>query len=712
MQTAFSLSIVIPTYQRGRTLLKTIAQLLQQDVSPSAIIIVDQTAYAEADPIFAQLSSLHVERKICLIQLATPSIPAAMNAGLMQCETDYVLFLDDDIEVGTDFVQRHLEGLVQAATDQGSPCPGQVGQVLQPGQLSMSRPVQLANENPQYGLHRDLGFPFNSDSPAWIGNCMAGNLCVHRISALDSGGFDEQFSGAAFRFETEFARRLIRSSNMDIHYWPAAKINHLQLPSGGTRAHANHLRSPSAVHTFGDYYYAARQGAGLERMGYWARRFCYSVISRFYLRNPWIIPRRLLAEFRGFLLAIRAARQPAKLIQSRELGQHGAPLRVAVLMSHPTQHFAPVYRALAQHADIQLKVFFLANNGIEEVVDPGFNQAVKWDIPLLDGYDYEFLEPTQTIREFGFASLDHAAVVPAINDYQPAVIWLHGYAQRANWRLWLSAGDARIVYTSDSNLADHRGLPRRILKYALVKTFLRGCDHFISIGDANSKYLTHYGVKDSNIVRSPFPIDMSYWQAAAENQSDESRAILRQELGIDSAACVFLFAGKLLPHKRPGDLLQALATPNCAHAVALIVGDGPERLKLERQAKSLGLLSRVRFVGFKNQSELPQYFALSDCLVFPSEVEPYGAIAAEVLPFGLPIIAADTIGAVGSVIKPNENGLVFPANNVEALADHMHRLLSDADLRDRLGDASRKLAPSQDAQYMASTIAKLCQEFQ
>ena len=65
--------------------------------------------------------------------------------------------------------------------------------------------------------------------------------------------------------------------------------------------------------------------------------------------------------------------------------------KLAIITSHPIQYYAPWFRYLAEEKDFSIKVFYLWNFGITEQVDVGFQQSLQWDIPLLEGYDYEFV---------------------------------------------------------------------------------------------------------------------------------------------------------------------------------------------------------------------------------------------------------------------------------------------------------------------------------
>ena len=66
--------------------------------------------------------------------------------------------------------------------------------------------------------------------------------------------------------------------------------------------------------------------------------------------------------------------------------------RLAVVISHPIQYYSPWFRHLADRDELKLKVFYLWDFGIKETTDEKFGTSFSWDIPLLDGYNFEFLK--------------------------------------------------------------------------------------------------------------------------------------------------------------------------------------------------------------------------------------------------------------------------------------------------------------------------------
>jgi GT2 family glycosyltransferase len=291
-------SVVIPSYRRGAIVASTIEALRSLVPAPDEIILVDQTEQHPKD-VEARLTALANAGVFDWRRLDRPSIPGAMNVGLSVAQGDIVLFLDDDIVPDLNLLRSHLSAHAVA----GSALVA--GMVLQPGQ----RPEALRSGE---------GFRFNSTDPANVNEFMGGNFSVQRELALRLGGFDENFVGAAYRFEAEFAHRYVKQYGL-ISYEPRAIIKHLAIPSGGTRAHGHHLRSLSPAHSVGAYYcFLVTRKSGWLIDLLW--RMIRSVRTRHHLRRPWWIPVTLVAEIRGLFWALSLLRQGQRLLPSLRQG--------------------------------------------------------------------------------------------------------------------------------------------------------------------------------------------------------------------------------------------------------------------------------------------------------------------------------------------------------------------------------------------------------
>ena len=136
----------------------------------------------------------------------------------------------------------------------------------------------------------------------------------------------------------------------------------------------------------------------------------------------------------------------------------------------------------------------------------------------------------------------------------------------------------------------------------------------------------------------------------------------------------------------------------------MIVGEGPQRHKLERLSKSLGLLDTVQFLG--ERKDVSRIFSLFDVFVLPSLWEglPYALIEAGAL--GLAVVASNIDGN-SEIIRDGETGVLVPPKDTDALAMSIIRLLSNEDTRNRLG---KNLKESILPKYALSRMVQQTQE--
>ncbi len=373
-------------------------------------------------------------------------------------------------------------------------------------------------------------------------------------------------------------------------------------------------------------------------------------------------------------------------------------LKVAYLLSHPIQYQSPLLRILAQRRELELTVFYTSDFSLRRYRDQGFGVAVEWDVPLLGGYRHEFLPRLLDSSTISFLRPLNYGIFRRLRRGHFDVLWIHGYATLDSWVAMAAAKmlSIPVLLRTDSTLIDH---PRGPVKLALKKFFFNILRNFIygflSVGQRNTEYWRHHFGPDVPVFSIPYAVDNAFFQEQSRAAS-ATREELRRELQLEPDRPVILFASKLLARKRCIDLVDAYLqlierqTSRADHApqpYLLIVGDGEERPRIEarlQNAKAEG----IRMLGFRNQSELPRYYDLCDLFVLPSIHEPWGLVVNEVMNAGRPIIVSDQVGCQPDLVVEGENGVVFPAQNVAALADALDRLLSDPAVCRKMGQRS------------------------
>jgi len=175
---------------------------------------------------------------------------------------------------------------------------------------------------------------------------------------------------------------------------------------------------------------------------------------------------------------------------------------------------------------------------------------------------------------------------------------------------------------------------------------------------------------------------------------------VRQELGLSDRP-LLLTVGRLVPRKGIDTVLRALPSvaqvlPDVAYVV---VGAGPDRARLERLARELGLQEHVYFRGRVPHEDLPHYYSAADLFVMPAredppDVEGFGLVFLEANACGTPVIGART-GGIPDAIRDGETGLLVPPAAPEPLAEAIRRVLTRPDLAASLGRQGREYAANE-----------------
>ena len=375
------------------------------------------------------------------------------------------------------------------------------------------------------------------------------------------------------------------------------------------------------------------------------------------------------------------------------------PLRLAYFVTHPIQYQAPLLRRIAQEPDIALKVFFGSDLSVRGHVDEEFGVRVKWDTPLLGGYEYELLPTLRRVRDGespGFARPVNYGVGRRLWDGRFDAVWAHGYHYLTHLQAIRAAKSSGIpvLLRSDSTLHDRA---RSGMKLAVKRVFFRWLKDrvsaVLSVGDENSAYWRYYFGDSMPQFPLCYAVDNDVFQrqcAAAAGTREE----FRRELRLEAGRGVILFAAKLIARKRCGELLEAYfklaAASEGRPPYLLIVGDGEERAMLEAQAKTAGV-GDVRFLGFRNQSELPRFYDLCDVFVLASVDEPWGLAINEVMNAARPVIVSDEVGCAKNLVRPGVNGFVVRAGDVEELAESLRDVFADSARARAMGEESLRI---------------------
>lgn len=365
-------------------------------------------------------------------------------------------------------------------------------------------------------------------------------------------------------------------------------------------------------------------------------------------------------------------------------------IRLAHLVSHPIQYFAPLYRELACRPEVDLTVFFYSDRSARAYTDPGFGRLVEWDVPMLEGYRSVFCDSASRTPIDGspLRRRNFDVVLQVVRGRYDAV-WVHGYAHATAWLAFAGTRATRTPFLlrEEQTLTHPRSLTRRAVKSLPLKTMCRSA-YGLYIGAENRRYLERWGIPPERLFCAPYGVDNARLRAAASALAPE-RERLRAAWRIPAESCVVLFVGKLVESKHPQFLIDALDHVK-ENVHVLVVGDGPDAQSLRSRAVERRP-GRVTFVGFLNQTELPHAYVAADVFALPSPRETWGLVVNEAMNFDLPVIVTEGVGCAADLVEPDRNGYVVAPGDAHALARAIDALARNAGRRAAFGRRSREI---------------------
>jgi D-inositol-3-phosphate glycosyltransferase len=198
----------------------------------------------------------------------------------------------------------------------------------------------------------------------------------------------------------------------------------------------------------------------------------------------------------------------------------------------------------------------------------------------------------------------------------------------------------------------------------------------------------------------------------AEKFRPVSQSDAKRQLGMDESQHLLLFVGRIEPLKAVDTILQAidLIRRECPHLlnhvrVAVIGGnldnaDDIELARLRSLATELQVDHVVEFLGARDHTLLPTYYAAATAVLVPSDYESFGMVALEAMASGTPVIASE-VGGLAFLVRDKETGFLIPVRDPKALSRGIKLILADPDKRNLLGKNAAELAQ----QYTWTSIA-------
>jgi glycosyltransferase involved in cell wall biosynthesis len=351
-------------------------------------------------------------------------------------------------------------------------------------------------------------------------------------------------------------------------------------------------------------------------------------------------------------------------------------MRLFIFETHPVQYHSPVYRELhrilIKQGGSSVHVVYGTDVTMRGFRDPGFNQSISWDEPLLQGYSCEVLNNERGEPLSGVRSITGRGIHKLLASERPDAVLLTNIHFAFDWTAFLSALQLGIpiwLRTETQDAAFGRPPWKKCLRSMFYRMVYSQVSKALVIGKLNADHYESHGMPKSRHEFSPYCVVDRFASMSLE-QRKQVRRLSRERAGFEDNRIVLLFSGKLQPKKNPGLILDALSRMEKDERRCFgvwFLGSGELEPELRRQAEKIEAVKTI-FAGFKNQTELPPYYLGADILVLPSRQsgETWGLVANEALLAEKRVILSKHVGCHAdfqsfpgmSVFDGTLNGLV------------------------------------------------------
>lgn len=375
-----------------------------------------------------------------------------------------------------------------------------------------------------------------------------------------------------------------------------------------------------------------------------------------------------------------------------------------ILASHPVQYHVPFIREMvARGLDVEVTYYHQGTAG-RMGHDAEFGLDFEWDLDLLGGYRHNILQSSSATYTWSEQTRVAQRLVPwVLRDQSPVL--LMGWFSEITWLVWLLGVIQHVpmLVLSETTPLSFRASYKPRWRVSLLSWLLRRSAACLYIGTRNRTFLSGMGVDKERLFHCPYSVDNSFFyeQTARLLPQREENCL---QYGLDPSLPTFLFCGKLVPKKRPLNLLNAYLDAGLGDRAQLIfVGDGSERHALARRIGECGA-RHVHLLGFFNYRAMPLAYVLGEVLCLPSgPTETWGLVVNESLACRRPALVSAAAGCAPDLVGPG-SGWTVPVDNHAALVQALRTAFESRAEWPVMGCAGRAKAAGHTFSKMADGV--------
>jgi len=184
--------------------------------------------------------------------------------------------------------------------------------------------------------------------------------------------------------------------------------------------------------------------------------------------------------------------------------------RLAIITTHPIQYNAPLFELLTQRGVIEVKVFYTWGKAVlSNKFDPGFGKVINWDIDLLKGYAYTFLQNiSNNPGSSHYNGINNPTIVNEIEDWQADAVLVYGWNFKSHLKcMRYFKGKLPVYFRGDSTMLNKKKTVKSLFRRIFLKWVYSYVDNAFYVGQSNFDYFKKHGLKKNELIFAPHAID-------------------------------------------------------------------------------------------------------------------------------------------------------------------------------------------------------------
>ncbi len=338
--------------------------------------------------------------------------------------------------------------------------------------------------------------------------------------------------------------------------------------------------------------------------------------------------------------------------------------RVLLISNVPQPYRIPLFNELDRQfkeKNIELKIVF-GSKGYsrrKSVID---YSEIKFNYEILKSLKIHFGNNEKTF-------FTYSGINKIISNFRPDKIIVSGFSP-ATIKIWVRSFFQKADYVIWSGAWEFPGRLDSWLRKWERKLLIKRASAFVAYGSKAKEYLIKMGARAEKVHIAINTVDTKFFSS----ETNRIRSIIKKP-----EKPHLIYVGYLVPRKNVSKLIEIIdrLSKKRTDFVLDIIGDGDEKLLLEKMVTEKKLNDIIKFHGFVQKNNLPKYLAASTCFLFQTDFDVWGLVVNEAMAAGIPVISSLNAGATYDLIVENKTGFVLDYNNLKDAVTTINSILEN-----------------------------------